>query len=398
MKKKIAIFGGGPASLALASFLDADQFQITIYEQNKTCGRKFLVAGKGGFNLSHAEPMDQFIKRYIPSSFLDGALGHFTNTDLRTWLSNLGIETFVGSSNRVFPVKGIKPIQVLDAILKDIETRGVDIKYGMKWGGWSSAGYPIVNDDVEVKADYYIYGFGGGSWKVTGSTGLWTSHFATKNIGINDFEPSNCAFGVDWPEQLLEVAEGKPLKNIAVSCNGKVQKGELVVTQFGLEGNAIYALSDKIRNQLHEHKSAEVTIDFKPMFTVADIQLKLAHSKSKNSTEFLKKDLKLSKVQIKILKHLTSKDQFVDKQRLVELVKCLPIPIVDLAPIDEAISTIGGVRVEELTDVFELKNMGDSFCIGEMVDWDAPTGGYLLQGCFSMGVYLADHLNGLRKD
>ncbi len=395
MKKTIAIFGGGPASLAMASFIDTGLFDVTIYEQNKTCGRKFLVAGKGGFNLTFSESMDQLKKRYTPSSFLDDALNKFTNEDLRTWLSNLGIDTFVGSSNRVFPIKGIKPIEVLHAILKHIESRGVKIEFRKQWNGWSEAGLPLVNDDIEIDADYYVFAFGGASWKITGSTGTWASHFKTRGIQINDFEPSNCAFGVDWSEAFLASAEGRPLKNIAVRCDSKSKKGELVITRFGLEGNAIYALSECIRKQFKEGGKAQVSIDFKPMFTTDDIKMKLQKSKSKNSTAFLKRDLNLSSVQVQLIKHLTTKDEFLNKERLVELIKGLPITLAGMAPIDEAISSVGGVRRGELTDVFELKKIRDSFCIGEMVDWDAPTGGYLLQGCMSMGVYLAGRLNEL---
>ena len=398
MKKTIAIFGGGPSSLALASFLDQYLFDITIYEQNKTCGRKFLVAGKGGFNLTHAEPLDTFKNRYIPVSFLDNALNHFTNEDLRSWLADIGIETFVGSSNRVFPIKGIKPIEVLDAIIKDVKSKGVDIQYQMKWDGWSASGLPLVNGDTEIEADYYVYAFGGASWKITGSTGGWARHFNTKGIGINEFEPSNCAFKVEWSEKLLNTLEGKPLKNIAVSCDDQVQKGELVITRFGLEGNAIYALSNNIRKQLHSSGRAEISIDMKPIFTSEDIKLKLLKPSSKNSTEFLKRDLNLSKVQIQLIKHLTSKEDFVDKEKLVGFIKKLPIDILGTALIDEAISTVGGVRIDELSDTFELKKMENSFCIGEMVDWDAPTGGYLLQGCFSMGTFLADRLNNEKED
>ncbi len=395
MKKTVAIFGGGTSSLALASFLDPDLFKITLYEKNRTCGRKFLVAGKGGFNLTYFEPMDRFKNRYIPTSFLEEALNNFTNNDLRNWLSGLGIDTYVGSSNRVFPIKGIKPIQVLDVILNHIESKGVDIKYQMKWDGWSSSGLPLVNEDIEIKADYYAYAFGGASWKITGSTGEWAEHFRVKGVEVNDFEASNCAFKVGWASQFIELAEGKPLKNIAVMCEDKVQKGELVITCFGLEGNAIYVLSNNIRRQLKEKGSAEVSIDFKPMFSKEDLKLKSLKSKSGNNTEFLKKDLNLNKIQIQMIKYLTSKEVFINRDRLIEVVKNMPIEIVGMAPIDEAISTVGGVRREALTEVFELKRVRGSFSIGEMADWDAPTGGYLLQGCFSMGVFLADHLNKL---
>ena len=398
MKKEVAIFGGGPSSLALASFLDPSLFKVTIYEQNKTCGRKFLVAGKGGFNLTYSEPPDDFKRRYLPTSFLDKALNHFTNEDFRSWLADLGVETFVGTSNRVFPIKGIKPIEVLDAILKDVKSKGVEIKYQMKWDGWSDSGFPLVNEKTEVKANYYVYAFGGGSWKITGSTGEWAHHFLERGIDINEFDPSNCAFEVDWSDKILAILEGMPLKNIAVSCGGQIQKGELVITRFGLEGNGIYALSNKIRKQLDFSGKALIFIDLKPMFSSEDIKSKLRKSSSKNTTEFLKKDLNLSKVKIQFIKNLTTKEEFINREKLIGMIKNLPINILGTAPIDEAISTVGGLPVVELKQYFELKNLKNSFCIGEMVDWDAPTGGYLLQGCFSMGVLLADRLNEKGKD
>ena len=397
MKKSIAIFGGGPASLALASFLDPDVFQVTIYEQNKTCGRKFLVAGKGGFNLTHSEPLDDLIKRYMPASFLEDALRHFSNINFRDWLASIGIETFVGSSKRVFPMKRIKPIEVLQAILNQIESNGVVIRYQSKWNGRSANGLPIINDE-EVKADYCVFAFGGASWKKTGSTGKWTTHFESRGISVNAFEPSNCAYKVEWPTNLIESIEGKPLKNIALTSGGKTQKGELVITQFGMEGNAIYALSGNIRKQLHSKNKAKAYLDMKPMLTIEDLEIKSGKSKAKNTTEFLKQDLNLSKVQVQLIKGLTSKEDFVDRSRLIEIIKGFPIVIEGVAPIEEAISTVGGIKKEELTSYFELRIEERSFCIGEMVDWDAPTGGYLLQGCFSMGVYLADRLNELQKD
>jgi uncharacterized flavoprotein (TIGR03862 family) len=393
MKKSIAIFGGGPAALMMASFLDPERFNVTIYEQNKTCGRKFLVAGKGGFNLTHSEPLESLIKRYIPQTFLGDALNHFTNEDLRTWLNKLGIETFIGSSKRVFPVKGIKPIVVLDAIIGNLKERGVNFQYQKKWSGWSAKGKPTLEDGEVVNADFVVFGFGGGSWKVTGSTGSWAKQFESKGISLNEFEPSNCAFKVDWSKELLEKIEGKPIKNIAVSCGNMSQKGELVATNFGLEGNAIYALSHNIRESLNQNGSADISIDFKPMLSLLDLQNKVEQSKTKKNTDLLKNDLNLSNVQVALIKNQTSKEEFLDRQLLIEKIKNASLTIVGTAPIDEAISTVGGVKREELTDHFELNKMIGTFCIGEMVDWDAPTGGYLLQGCFSMGAYLANFLN-----
>lgn len=393
MKKSIAIFGGGPASLALASFLDPDLFHIIIYEQNKTCGRKFLVAGKGGFNLTHSEPIETLKERYIPSHLLAKSLDHFTNSDLRSWLDTLGIQTFIGSSKRIFPVKGIKPIEVLDKILKHIESRGVNIRYQAEWQGWNQEENPFLKSGEEIITDYVVFGLGGGSWKITGSTGSWFSKFQSLGIGTKAFEPSNCAFKVKWTDDLLNKIEGRPIKNIAVKCGGKSQTGELVSTKFGLEGNAIYALSHNIRAQLKHDGKASISIDLKPMLSFSDISKKAEKSKAKNNTEFLKKDLNLSQVQLALIKNLTTKEEFIDRQKLPSYIKEIKVEILSTAPIDEAISTVGGIETEELTQHFELKKLPNSFCIGEMVDWDAPTGGYLLQGCFSMGAYLAHYLN-----
>ncbi|MEM9548248.1 MAG: TIGR03862 family flavoprotein [Bacteroidota bacterium] len=395
MKKSVAIFGSGPASLAFASFLNPIAFDVTIYEKNKACGRKFLVAGKGGFNLTFSEPMDQFKKRYIPNAFLEGPLDHFSNTDFQDWLKTIGIETFVGSSKRVFPIKGIKPIQVLDAILGHIRSNGVEVHYNQEWTGWSNTGLPLINDEIEIHADYYVYALGGASWKITGSTGDWAEKFRSRNIAVNTFLPSNCAFEVEWPDHFLDYAEGMPLKNIALSCGGKIQKGELVITRFGLEGNAIYALSHSIREELGANGKAYVSIDFKPMFTMDEIEHRLRNTRSKNHTEFLRRDVKLRKIAIQMLKNLLPKEKFTDESSLIESIKGFPIWVVGSAPIDEAISTAGGVSREELTPQFELKKMKNHFCVGEMVDWDTRTGGYLLQGCFRMGVFLASWFNGI---
>jgi len=393
MKKRIAIFGGGPAAMGLAYFLNSERYDVIIYEQNKTCGRKFLVAGKGGFNLTHGEPLEQLKSRYLPKGFLDPALDAFTNGDLRSWMGALGIETFVGSSGRVFPISGIKPIQVLGTILEKLDTKGIQIMYNKQWSGWSAAHLPIVNEGEEVEADYYVYALGGASWKVTGSSGAWASHFADKGVVVLPFESSNCAYNVPWSSSFLEGAEGQPLKNIAVRCGDKIQKGELVITKFGLEGNGIYALSPKIRKELYQAGEAIVYIDLKPTLDMGRVKARLLNSRSKKVTETLKNDIKLNKVQVLLLKEYTSRAEFLDLDKLALAIKGLPIKITGLAPLDEAISTVGGVSTQALDRHFQLKQLNNSFCIGEMVDWDAPTGGYLLQGCISMGAYLAKYLN-----
>lgn len=392
MKKQIAIIGGGPSAFLLAAFLDAEKFNITIYEKNKTTGRKFLVAGKGGFNLTHSESIQQLITRYSPNEFLEQALLHFTNTDFIKWLDSIGIPTYIGSSNRVYPKKGIKPIEVLTSILKHLEDKGVIIKYNHTFSGWNDANAPIINDKA-IQADYTVFSLGGGSWKVTGSDGKWLDTFSKKGIKIKAFEASNCSYHINWKPVFIKNHEGEPLKNIAISCDNITQKGEAVITKFGLEGNAIYALSPQIRKQLNTTSRATISIDFKPSLSLAQLHFKIKTSKYRNTTEILKKELKLSPCQIDLLKTYLSKEAYLNTESLSKYIKKFILIITQTATVDEAISTVGGIELDAVSAHFELAALPNQFCIGEMLNWDAPTGGYLLQACASIGVYLARHLN-----
>lgn len=392
MKKQVAIIGGGPSAFLLAAFLDAEKFTVTIYEKNKTAGRKFLVAGKGGFNLTHSEPIGQLIKRYTPNGLLDEALLNFTNTDFRNWLDKIGIPTYIGSSKRVYPKEGIKPIEVLSAILKYLKDKRVIIKYEHAFSDWDATGNPIINNKT-IETDYTVFSLGGGSWKVTGSDGNWGDTFSKKGIETKPFQASNCGYQINWKPDFIKKHEGTPLKNIAMSCNNVIQKGEAVITKFGLEGNAIYGLSPQIRAQLNTNSKAIVFIDFKPTLTLENLHSKITLSNYRNTTEILKKELKLSAAQIDLLKTYLSKDSYLNTDSLIKNIKNFPLEITGTASIDEAISTIGGIDLNAISENFELKNMSNQFCIGEMLDWDAPTGGYLLQACASIGVFLAKHLN-----
>ena len=392
MKKQITIIGGGPSAFLLAAFLDVEKFNITIYEKNKTAGRKFLVAGKGGFNLTHSEPIDQLIKRYTPNKFLDNALLNFTNIDFRNWLDQIGIPTYIGSSKRVFPEKGIKPIEVLNAILKSLKEKGVIIKYEHAFSGWDGTGNPVINNKT-IQTDYTVFSLGGGSWKVTGSDGSWLDIFSKKGIQTKIFQASNCGYQIDWKPNFIKKNEGTPLKNIAISCNNSIQKGEAVITKFGLEGNAIYGLSPQIREQLNTMSKATVFIDFKPSLTLENVLSKIKKSTYNNTTQILKKELKLSASQIDLLKTYLSKESYLNTESLIKNIKKFPLELINTASIDEAISTVGGVDLNAISENFELKKMSNQFCIGEMLDWDAPTGGYLLQASASIGVYLAKYLN-----
>ena len=393
MKKKVAIIGGGPASLLLASFLNPKLFSTTIYEKNKTLGRKFLVAGKGGFNLSHSENIEEFIKRYTPSSFLEQALLNFSNIDLRQWLDAIGIPTFIGSSNRIYPTKNIKPIQVLNAITSILTDNNVVIKGEFNWSGWNQDNHLLFNESQSIDSDIVVFALGGGSWKVTGSDEAWLNHFSEKDINTLNFQPSNCAYQIEWNNSFITKNEGSPLKNIQISCNQNTQKGEVVITKFGIEGNAIYALSNQVQKQLQDHNKAEIFIDFKPTLSLAEITNRLTTSTERKISDTLRKKLKLSQTQVNLLKDQISKDDFFNPLFLSKMIKQFPLVLTNSAPLDEAISTTGGIALDEVNSNFELHKLKNTFCIGEMLDWNAPTGGYLLQACFSMGVHLAKHLN-----
>ncbi|WKD84749.1 hypothetical protein KCTC32516_00083 [Polaribacter huanghezhanensis] len=392
MKKTISIIGGGPSAFLLAAFLDTSKFDVTIYEKNKTTGRKFLVAGKGGFNITHSEPMEQLLKRYTPSDFLEEALLNFTNTDFRNWLNQIGIPTYVGSSKRVYPEEGIKPIEVLNAILASLKEKGIAIKDEHIFSDWDIDNNPIINNK-SIQTDYTVFSLGGGSWKITGSDGNWLNTFAKKGINTTPFVASNCAYQIHWKSDFINKNEGSPLKNIAISCGGTTQKGEAVITKFGLEGNAIYGLSPKIREELNSNSKATLFIDFKPSLTLENVLSKINLSTQKNTTATLKKALKLSSAQIDLLKTTLSKELYLNSDSLAKFIKKFPLEIINTAEIDEAISTVGGIELNAITKNFKLKNLPNQFCIGEMINWDAPTGGYLLQACASIGVFVAKHLN-----
>ncbi len=392
MKKHLAIIGGGPSAFLLAAHLDPEKFDVTIYEKNKTAGRKFLVAGKGGFNLTHSENIEQLIERYTPTSFLSNALRVFSNEDFQTWLVSIDIPTFIGSSKRIYPKEGIKPIEVLTAILNNLKKRGVTINYEHTFSGWDESNRAIINEKL-IQADYTVFCLGGSSWKVTGSDGSWIDTFAKKGITTNEFKASNCGFKIDWNPEYISKYEGTPLKNIAVSCNDFTQKGEAVITIFGLEGNAIYGLSPQIREQLQINNKAEIFIDFKPSFTLEKLHSKIKTSNQKTTSQLLKKELKLTSAQIDLIREKLSKEAYLNPGALANAIKKFPVEIVNTAPIEEAISTVGGIDLKSVSENFELKKLPNQFCIGEMLDWDAPTGGYLLQGCASSGVALAKYLN-----
>lgn len=394
----VAIIGGGPSALMLAAMLDEKKYRVHIYEKNAAVGRKFLVAGDGGFNLTHSENIETFITRYAPQIFLEEALHGFNNSDLCDWLKDIGIETYTGSSKRIFPVKGIKPIEVLNAFLEKLKSKHVHIHTLHEWKGWNATeALVFLNKEKEVivESDITVFALGGASWKVTGSDGTWLDLFQKKGIEAIPFQASNCAYNITWPHAFIEKHEGKWLKNILVACGNHQKQGELVITKSGIEGGAVYALSPEIRAQLSQKNNAVVTIDLKPTFSTEELTQKLSVKSGKSVTEILSKEIKLTDVQIGLLKAFVSKEDFMNAAILAAHIKSLTLSVTGTAAMDEAISTVGGIALTEVDGNFQLHKLTNHYVIGEMLNWDAPTGGYLLQGCFSMGAWVAKRLNGL---
>jgi uncharacterized flavoprotein (TIGR03862 family) len=380
----------------LGCCLDTSRFSVSIYEQNAAPGRKFLVAGDGGLNITHSMSPEDFILRYRPDHFLREAFSFFSNRVLIDWLHGLGIETYTGSSGRVFPAKDLKPVDVLNRIVARVNRNKVEFCYRHRWVGFSDSGLQfLVNDRVvEINADKYIFCLGGASWPVTGSRGDWLKLFKEKEIDVVPFEASNCEFLVDWQAGFISGAEGAVLKNISISCGGRVHFGEVVITRQGLEGSGIYPLSPEIRMQIKATGSATILMDLKPAVTLAKIIERLQQERMERSfTAHVKEKLNLTGPQIALIKSVLSKTGFLDITRVAAIVKALPLRITGAGPLEEAISTVGGISLAGIRGNFELKKLPDHFCIGEMLDYDAPTGGYLLQSCFSMAAWLSFHLN-----
>jgi uncharacterized flavoprotein (TIGR03862 family) len=393
IKRTIAIIGGGAAALMAAAMLDEKKYVVTIYEKNKALGRKFLVAGDGGLNITHSEAIDTFIQKYTPSVFVEKALKQFTNNDFRAWLLTIGIDTFIGSSKRVYPTKSIKPITVLNAIIDFVKNKNVAIKIGYEWTGFGANNNLTFKNNEIIHADFTIFALGGGSWKVTGSNDKWLDYFSARGITTKTLQASNCAFIINWQEPFINLYEGTPVKNISITCGTTITKGEVVLTKTGIEGGAIYALSAAIRKAKSENNTALITIDFKPMFSAEKIMEKLQNRGTLSISAFLKTELKLPTVVIALLKTNLTKTEFNNDIILSKAIKNLPLQIEDFGDIEEAISTVGGIALQEVNKNFELLKLPNHYAIGEMLDWDAPTGGYLLQACFSMGYAVAEHLN-----
>ena len=388
---RVAIIGGGPAGLMAAEVLGQAGVNVDLYDAMPSVGRKFLLAGVGGMNITHAEDYAAFVSRYGErAGDLRPLLDAFSPDSLREWIHGLGIDTFVGSSDRVFP-SDMKAAPLRRAWLKRLRESGVQLHTRQRWLGWDEHGALRIagpQGETQVEADATLLALGGGSWARLGSDGAWVPLLQNRGIAIAPLQPANCGFEVaGWSEHLREKFAGAPLKTVSLALPGEApRKGEFVLTATGIEGSLVYALSAPIRNTINRDGAATVLLDLLPDRTLTQIASALARPRgSQSMAKHLYRQLKLDGAKAALLRELTDATTFQAPQALAAAIKALPIRLVRPRPLDEAISSAGGVPFEELDEGLMLRRLPGVFCAGEMLDWEAPTGGYLLTACFASG-------------
>jgi uncharacterized flavoprotein (TIGR03862 family) len=388
----VAVIGGGPAGLMAAEVASAAGLSVTVFERMPTLGRKFLMAGRGGLNLTHSEDFERFLGRYGGAAArLRPMLEAFTPADLTAWAEGLGQATFVGTSGRVFP-KALKASPLLRAWIARLEGRGVVLSPRSTWTGWNENGdlsFDMPDGPRTVRPRATILALGGASWAKLGSDGAWASLLTARGAMVAPFRPANVGFKVAWSEVFKERFAGAPLKNIALSFEGLVSRGDALAAGYGLEGGAVYALSAALRDAVAARGEARLKIDLRPDVPLAQLTARLSKPRGGQSlSSWLRKAAHLSPVEIGLLREAHGVALPVAPDALAAAIKAAPIGLTGTQGLERAISSAGGLAFEAL-DGLELKAAPGVFVAGEMLDWEAPTGGYLLQACFATGVAAA---------
>ena len=395
----VAVIGAGPAGLMAAEVLSRNGVRVEVFDAMPSAGRKFLLAGIGGMNITHSEPLDAFLGRYrTRREALAPLIGRFSPDALRAWIHGLGIDTFVGSSGRVFPTE-MKAAPLLRAWLHRLREAGVQLHMRHRWVGWAEPSdhaqvlrFETAGVERLVQAVAVVLAMGGGSWPRLGSDGAWVPLLEARGVRVQPLQPANCGFDADWSAYFQERFAGQPVKSVAIglrsSHDGALQfrQGEFVVTQTGIEGSLVYALSAPIRDALAAEGSATIWLDLAPGWSAQRVTDELMRPRGARSmSSHLQSKLNITGVKLGLLRECLSKDAFADLTQLAKAIKALPLRLTRTRPIDEAISTAGGVAFEALDAKLMIKCLPGVFCAGEMLDWEAPTGGYLLTACFASG-------------
>jgi uncharacterized flavoprotein (TIGR03862 family) len=394
MNRSIIVIGGGPAGLMAAEVISTRGIKVDLYDSMPSLGRKFLMAGKSGLNITHAEPFERFASRYGERrAQIEPMLRRFGPKELVQWVQELGIETFVGTSGRIFPV-GMRASPLLRTWLRRLTDSGVTFHLRHKCKGWGtnqSLNFETPAGEKTVQAEAVVFALGGGSWSRLGSDGAWVPWLKQKGAEVEPLKPANCGFDVNWSPHFRGRFEGVPVKSVVLSFGEFHQQGEFIVTKDGVEGSLIYAASALLREEIEARSSAVMTLDLAPDRRQDWLVENLSKPRgSRTMASHIEKAVGIKGVKMGLLREFVTKEDLKKAERLAYFIKHLPVPLIRPRPLEEAISSAGGITFESLDEHLMLRAMPGVFCAGEMLDWEAPTGGYLLTACFASG-YVAGH-------